>query len=111
MNTFYMQQWRKLAKMNTNVNPRAQFWEDLTSFITTATADQAEVLLMLDANADMSDLELFSFLVKCGLHNLHDGCDIVPPPETYYRGKRKIYFCLGTSGVENAVTRAGDYIK
>ena len=50
MDTFYMQQWRKLAKMKTKINPRAQFWEDLTHFITTATADQAEVLLMLDAN-------------------------------------------------------------
>jgi hypothetical protein len=44
MDTFYMQQWRKLAKMKTKVNPRAQFWEDLTSFITAATADQAKVL-------------------------------------------------------------------
>ena len=42
--------------MITKVDARAQFWEDLTSFITTATADQAEVLLMLDANADMTDL-------------------------------------------------------
>jgi hypothetical protein len=107
MDTFYMQQRRKLAKMKTKVNPRAQFWEDLTSFITTATADQAEVLLMLDANADMSDLEFSSFLVECGLQDLHDDCDIVPPPETYYRGKRKIDFCLGTPGVANAVTRAG----
>ena len=107
MDTFYMQQWRKLAKMKTKVNPRAQFWEDLTSFITTATADQAEVLLMLDANADMSDLENSSFLVDCGLQDLHDNCDIGPPLETYYRGKRKIDFCLGTPRVANAVTQAG----
>ena len=104
MDTFYIQQWRKLAKMKTKVNPRAQFWEDLTSFITTATADQAEVLLMLDANADMTDLEFSSFLVECGLQDLHDNCDICPSPETYYRGKRKIDFCLGTPGVANAVT-------
>jgi hypothetical protein len=90
MDTFYMQQWRKLAKMKTKVNPRAQFWEDLTSFITIATADQAEVLLMLDANADMSDLEFSSFLEECGLHNLHDDCDLGPPPETYYRGKGRL---------------------
>ena len=47
-----------------------------------------------------------SFLVECGLQDLHDNCDIVPPPETYYRGKRKIDFCLGTPGVANAVTQA-----
>ena len=107
MDTFYMQQWRKLAKMKTKVNPRAQFWEDLTSFITTAIADQDKVLLMLDANADKTDLKLSSFLVECGLQDLHDNGDIGSPPETYYRGKRKIDFCLGTPGVANAVTQAG----
>jgi hypothetical protein len=91
--------------MKTKVNPRAQFWEDLTSFITTATADQAKVHLMLDANADMTDLEFSSFLVECGLQDLHDNCDIVPPPETYYREKRKIDFYLGTPGAANAVTQ------
>ena len=75
--------------MITEINPRAQFLEDLTSFIKTATADQVEVLLMLDANADMSDLEFSSFLVECGLQDLHDNCDIVPPPETYYREKKE----------------------
>jgi hypothetical protein len=89
MDTFYMQQWRKLAKMKPKVNPRAQFWEDLTGFITTAAADQIKLLLMLDANADINDLEFSSFLVECGLQDLHDNCDIVPPPETYYMGKRK----------------------
>ena len=93
--------------MKTKANPRAQFWEDLTSFIKTATADQAEVLLMMNANADTTDLEFSLFLVQCGLHDLHDECDIVPPPETYYRDKRKIDFCLGTPGVANAVTQAG----
>ena len=89
MDTFYMQQWRKLAKMKTKANPRAQFWEDLTSFIKTATADQAEVLTIMDANADTTNLEFSSFLVECGLHDLHNECDIVPPPETYYRGGKE----------------------
>jgi hypothetical protein len=62
---------------------------------------------MLDANADINDLEFSSFLEECGLQDLHDNCDIVPPPEIYYRGKRKIDYCLGTPGVANAVTRAG----
>jgi hypothetical protein len=62
---------------------------------------------MLDANADINDLEFSSSFVECGLQDLHDDCDIVPPPETYYRGKSKIDFCLGTPGVANAVTQAG----
>ena len=87
LDTFYIYQWRKLAKMKTKVNPRVQLWEDLTSFITTATADQAWVLLMLDANADITDLEFSSSLVECGPQDLHDDCDIVPPPKKYYKGK------------------------
>ena len=30
METVYMQNWQKLAKIRAKVNPRAQFWEDLT---------------------------------------------------------------------------------
>ena len=107
MDTVYMQQWRKLAKVKTIVNPIAQFWEDMATFITTATADQTEVPVMLDANAGMTDVGFSTFILECGLQDLHDNCDIVPPPETYYRGKRKIDFCLGTSGIANAVTHAG----
>jgi hypothetical protein len=86
--------------MKTEVNPRAQFWEDLTSFFTTATADQAQVRLMLDANADMSDLEFSSFLVECGLQDLHDNCDIVPPLETYYRGKGRLISAWAHLGLQ-----------
>ena len=107
MDTVYMQQWRKLAKVKTIVSHRAQFWEDLTTFITAATADQTEVLVMLDANADMTAVGFSTFMLECGLQDLHHNCDIVPPPETYYRGKRKIDFCLGTAGIANAVTHAG----
>ena len=89
-----------MPRQKTKINPRAQFWEDLTSFITTATADQAEVLLMLDANADMSDLEFSSFLVECGLQDLHDNCDIVPPPETYYMGKGRLISAWAPLGLQ-----------
>lgn len=108
MDTVYMQHWQKLAKANAAVNPRAQFWADLTMFIQTATAAHTEVLVMMDANADITDSGFADFLIACGLHDLHteDG-EVDPPPETYYRGKRKIDFCLGTNGVAHAVTRAG----
>ena len=53
METVYMQHWRKLAKIRAKLNPQAQFWEDLTLFICQATASQEEVLLMIDANADI----------------------------------------------------------
>ena len=103
-----MQHWRKLAKANATVNPRAQFWADLTMFIQTATAANTEVLVMMDANADTTDSGFATFLIACALHDLHteDG-EVDSPPETYYRGKRKIDFCLGTNGVAHAVTCAG----
>ena len=106
--TVYMQHWGKLIKANATVNPRAQLWADLTIFIQTATAAHKEVQVMMDANADTTDSGFATFLIACGLHDLHtDGGDVDPPPETYYRGKKKIDFCLGTHGVAHAVTRAG----
>jgi hypothetical protein len=62
MNTVYMQHWRKLAKANATVNPRAQFWADLTTFIQTASAANTEVLVMMDANADITDSGFAIFL-------------------------------------------------
>jgi hypothetical protein len=45
---------------------------------------------MMDANADITDSGFTTFLIACGLHDLHteDG-EVDPPPETYYRGKKK----------------------
>ena len=106
MDTVYMQHRRKLANSNATVNPRAQFWADLTMFIQTATAAHTEVLVMMDANADTTDAGFADFLIACGLHDLHTDGDVDPPPEAYYRGKKKIDFCLDTHGAAYAVTRA-----
>ena len=107
METVYMQQWQKLAKTRNKVNPRTQFWEDLTSVIQLARASNKEDLLMLDANADINDTGFSTFLLDCGLHDLHNDISTDLPPETYYRGTRKIDFCLGTQGVAIAVAQAG----
>jgi hypothetical protein len=58
----YMQHWHKLAKTNATVNPRAQFWADLTMCIRTATATHTEVLVIMDANADTTDSGFAPFL-------------------------------------------------
>ena len=60
----------------------------------------------MDANADTTDSGFADFLIACSLHDLHTDGDVDPPPETYYRGKKKIDFCLGTNGVAHAVTCA-----
>jgi hypothetical protein len=69
METVYMQHWRKLAKTRANVNPQAQFWEDLNLFICQATAFQEEVLMMIDEKTDIYDPQFVTFLLDCGLHD------------------------------------------
>ena len=95
------------GKIRAKVNPRAQFWEDLTLFICQATASQEKVLLMIDATADIYDPQFVTFLLDCGLHDLHANSTLDLPPEMYYRGTTKIDFCLGTDGVYSIVMRAG----
>jgi hypothetical protein len=107
METVYMQHWRKLAKIRSKVNPWAQFWKDLTLFICQATASQEEVLLMIDANANIYDPQFITFLLDCGLHDLQANSTLDLPPETYFRGTKKIDFCLGTDGVYSSVMSAG----
>jgi hypothetical protein len=82
-------------------------WEDLTLFICQATASQEEVLLMIDANADIYDPQFVTFLLDCSHHDLHTNNTLDLPPETYYRGTKKIDFYLGTEGVYSSVMRAG----
>ena len=62
---------------------------------------------MLDANADINDTGFSTFLLVCGLHDLHNDISIDLSPETYYRGTRKIDFCLGTQGVASAEVQEG----
>ena len=74
----------------------------------TATAAHTEVLVMMDANADTTDSGFATFPIACDLQDLHTDGDVDPPPETYYRGEKKIDYCLGTNGVAHAVTHAGN---
>ena len=91
MDTVYKQHWRKLAKANATVYPRAQLWADLTMFIQTATAAHTEVLVMMDANADITDSGFADFLIACGLHDVHtEDREVDPPPETYYRDRKSV---------------------
>ena len=66
-----------------------------------------EFLLMLDAFADINDTGFSTFLMNCGLHDLHNDISTDLPPETHYRGTRIIDFCIGTQGVASAVVRVG----
>ena len=110
MDTVYMQHWRKLAKANATVNPRAQFCADLTMFIQTATAANTEVLVMMDANADITDSGFATFLIAFGLHDLHtDDGEVDPPPETYYRGEKENRFLLGYQWSSSCSHTCRDY--
>ena len=69
METVYMQQWRFLRAQNkaTPVNPRAQFWIDLSAQLTHCQDAADKIILMLDANSDFEDAQ---FLHMVTLHNL-----------------------------------------
>ena len=56
---------------------------------------------------DMTTNIFASFLTNCQLLDLHDNPTKSPPPETYFRGSKKIDFILGTVDVALAVSRAG----
>ena len=89
------------------MNPRAQFWEDLTSDIQLARASNEEVLLMLDANADINDTGFSTFLLDYGLHDLHNDISIEPSPRNILQGYPKNRLLSGTQGVASAVVQAG----
>ena len=106
--TFYMQQWRCLRKKNYDGEPRAQFWKDLTALIKKETeASNADIIVMLDANAGHDDPSLSQFLLDCQLLDLHDDPNNPLLPETYFRGSKKIDFCFGSINVALAVSKSG----
>ena len=58
MDTEFMQQWRFLKTQQVDpVNPRAQFWQDLSAKMQQFQEEGDEIILMLDANSDFYDVQ------------------------------------------------------
>jgi hypothetical protein len=106
--TAFMQQKRMLTlRGEENPKPRKQVFTDLTEQIKEWQKDNAEIVLCLDANADLLDKEFQDLIRKTELIDLMAtrlGADL---PETYVRGKKTIDHIFGSPRVEGAIECAG----
>eukprot|EP00978_Attheya_sp_CCMP212_P013527 scaffold33979_cov96-Attheya_sp.AAC.4 len=92
----------------TNPRPCHQWFEDLTKQITEWQSTEADILLCMDANADIMDNKDFQkLLADTGLVELmaHQLCNQLP--ETYNRGSTTLDQCFGSPRLAKAVERAG----
>jgi exonuclease III len=110
--TAYVQQWALLRMVHEDPdpNPRKQFIIDLDSLITKLRNQGHEILLLLDANESLFDTncrirDLTRKHKLADLHTRKHGLE--GQPATYIRGKRKIDYIFGSSGVAQNTIRAG----
>ncbi|KAI2499780.1 hypothetical protein MHU86_14723 [Fragilaria crotonensis] len=87
-------------------NPRRLFFHHLSSVIQDLQENGCHILLMLDANSDLSTDHGFSeFAAQCDLHDLHYRAT---PPSTYIGSShRRIDYIFGCSGLSNLCSRSG----
>ncbi|KAI2489452.1 hypothetical protein MHU86_25143 [Fragilaria crotonensis] len=87
-------------------SPRTLFLEHLTQYIHTLQANEHSIILMMDANSDISTDSRFNAMIsKCDLHDLHQDS---PPPSTYIGSKhRRIDYIFGCVRVSRHCTRSG----
>ena len=106
--TAFMQQKRLLTlKGIENPKPRKQWTDDLTLQLESWIREDAEIILCMDANADLLEPALQKMLSTTGLIDLvaHQLGSCLP--ETYVRGKRTIDHIFGTPHIATAVRGAG----
>eukprot|EP00978_Attheya_sp_CCMP212_P047772 scaffold428280_cov122-Attheya_sp.AAC.1 len=103
-----MQQKRMLTlRGEENRKPRKQVFADLTEQIKEWQKDNAEIVLCLDANADLRDTEFQDLIRKTELIDLMTTRLGAELPETYVRGKKTIDHIFGSARLENAIECAG----
>jgi hypothetical protein len=106
--TAFMQQTRLLTLSgNTNPKPRKQGFLDLTKQIQSMQKDDAEVLLLTDANADILDPDFHSMIKETGLVDLMEHKLGTNLPETYIRGTKRVDHAYGSKRLTGTVERAG----
>jgi hypothetical protein len=106
--TVFMQQKRLLTlRGKVNPKPRTKIFHDRSQQVQEWRADDADVILCMDANADITDKELQKLMSETGLvdamaHEL--GAHL---PETYIRGRKTIDHILVSPGLINTIRGAG----
>ena len=108
MKTAYLQQLRVLNRAGIiGAQPKEQILIDLAPEITSNTANGNEIIVMIDANSDLSDRDLSHFLACTNLVDLFHHEDLQLP--TRSPGTKRIDFIFGTPRVADA-TRAVGYL-
>ena len=102
-NTSYNQQYRALRRQGVeNPKPKKLFCSHLLSQIQAWTAQNTDILLMLDANDDLTDPDFGKFMDQCKLYDLLGTHHSINSPPTYIRGSRTIDYLLATENVIKA---------
>lgn len=107
-NTAYMKEWEALRERgNKHPDPREAVLRDASDVLHEWGNRGYHPLIMMDANADIDESRLESFIKQHGLIDLVADTNNGKPPRTYVRGVRKIDFAFGDSHVRKAVVKAG----
>lgn len=107
-NTSYNQQYRALRRQGIdNPKPKQLFCQHLLPHIQAWTAKKYKILLMLDANDDMTDADFGHFMDRCELFDLLGTHHSMHGPPTYIRGSRSIDYLLATKNGAMATQQCG----
>lgn len=90
VNTNYVQQIRYFDELEEDRDPRQALLQDLGKFIIECHNNNDQIVLMMDANEEVSTPSFSNWVQQHGLEDLitRDRDDVIPP--TYHRGSKQI---------------------
>ena len=105
--TAFNQQYRTMRKQGIrHPKPKSKFGEDLLHQIQ-EWKKKGEVILMIDANADLNDNEWATFIAKVELFDVMTSKHGYHSPNTYVRGNRTIDYILVSQNILPCVQKCG----
>ena len=106
--TAYMREWTELRRRGYEYpDPRNQILTDISELIDELSQRGYHPLILMDANAVITEKNLSDFCLRHRLIDLVNDSNDGEPPSTYNRGTRRIDFPLGDDFVRKAVVKSG----
>ena len=106
--TVYAQQYRLLRRQNImNPKPKKVFDDDLCQLLTDWKNANIDIVLMIDANAGITDKQLQKISQSAQLYDIMSSRHGMNCPRTYVRGNKRIDYILGTKNIVNAISKCG----
>ena len=106
--TVYAQQYRLLRRQNImNPKPKKVFDDDLCQLLTDWKNANIDIVLMIDANAEITDKQLQKISQSAQLYDIMSSRHGMNCPRTYVRGNKRIDYILGTKNIVNAISKCG----